>query len=211
MDKVFKVAILGAPGAGKSRVAKEACSLLSNKQPHWAVVDGYVGALSKTTGITFGAESNFPHNLSVITHRWVKEAEVFNKGLNCITCGSIYESILYSTFTTMFKSPDEQQIMRDQIFNNVMMQALGALENTTYDYDAMFLIPLSKKLAKKADGTWNQVVDAKLPEVLDAFQKKVILLDEKTNAAKAQTVVDVIGEIEKFYAKHFATNDEQAV
>jgi hypothetical protein len=209
--KLFKIAILGAPGAGKTKVARKVVQLLQDPEPKWIVVDGYVNQMIKQTGIQFGAKSNFPQNLSVITTRWTKEAEAYNKGLSSITCGSIYESILYSTFATMFRSPDEQQIVRDQLFNNVMMQALGAIEGTTYDYDAMFFIPLNPKVAKNAEGTWDKVIDAKLPEVLEAFQKKVILLDEKTDTAKAESIVEVIGKFHEFYTSLITTNDEQTV
>ncbi|CAM6003651.1 unnamed protein product [Sphagnum balticum] len=111
----------------------------------------------------------------------------------------------------MFNSPDEGQMMRDQIFNSVMMQTLGALENTTYYYDAMFLLPLEGTSLKNAEGTWNQVVDAKLPEVLDAFQKKAILLDQKTISAKAETIVQVVEKVKEFYGSLITEDDEPAI
>lgn len=210
----LKIAIIGAPGSGKSTVARKAQSLLKVDNPKWAVVDGYINELTRKTGITFGAGANFPHNFSVITTRWIKEAEHYHNGVSTITCGTIYESILYSTFPTMFKTPEEMnQNPREQLFNQVMMQMLGAIESTTYDYDAMFFLPYATKDIPTDESKfgWDHVVNAKLPEVLDAFQKKVVLLDQKTAKAKAETIVEVVKKLEEFYANIAPTNDQPAV
>lgn len=207
----MKIAILGAPGSGKTKVARKAVKLLNEPTNDWAVVDGYVDKLINDTGISYGAFANFPQNLSVITTRWIKEEESRRQGRNTLTCGSIYESILYTTFTTMFSSPDEGTMMREDMFNGIMMQALGAIEKTTYEYDAMFLLHYDKKTFDAKHDTWEQVVDAKLPEVLSGFNKNVILLDQKTDKAKAESIVEVVGKINEYYASILAENEQPTV
>lgn len=210
----LNIALLGAPGSGKSSVARKIVALTkqSNALGEWGVVDGYVEALSKSTGLIFGPASNFPQNLSVITTRWVKESELYSKGLNVITCGSIYESILYSTLPTMFKTEEEFAAnTAENIFNQIMLQALGALEKTTYHYDAMFFIPFTEKVRLKNERTWAGVVNAKLPEILEGFTKQVILLDQKTVQDKAEYAIQGILKIKEIYAQIIAANVESGV
>src|ERR1700746_118260 len=110
----MKIALIAAPGSGKTAVAKRAMNKL-NKNPQWEskwkVIDGYVEQLSKRTGLPFGEVSTIPHNLAVITDRWVREGEAMHRGFHTITCGSIYESFMYSSFAAMFISSNEQQMV----------------------------------------------------------------------------------------------------
>lgn len=210
--KHMKIAILGAPGSGKTKIARKAINLLNTKYDRkWGAVDGYVDELTKITGMDFGFTANFAQNLSVITARWVKEAEYYNKSNSTITCGSFYESFLYASFTTMLTSPNETAMLRDDMLNQVNMQALGSIEKTTYDYDAMFLLRYNQQTWEAKADTWDQVVDAKIPEVLDGFGKNIILLDQKTDKAKAETIVEVVGKIDDYYASLITEDDEQAV
>ncbi len=208
--KPIKIALLGAPGSGKSKIARKTVSLLK-PETDWTIIDGYVNNMSKQTGIDFGPSSNFAQNLSIITSRWIKEAEAYKKQYNTITCGTIYESIIYSTFNTIFSSPDESAIIKENYINQILMQALGALELSTYDYDAMFLLRLNEQKLKENKHTWIQVVDAKLLDALEGFNKKIIILDEKTDTEKAKTVVEVIGKINEYYKTLASENVEQTI
>jgi hypothetical protein len=189
----MKVALLGAPGSGKTAVAKRARTQLNKTDP-WKVIDGYVERLTLRTGLPFGELSTIPHNLAVITNRWVLEAEAQRDGLNTITCGSIYESIIYSTFSTMFVGSIEGEMLYDDRYRDVMMHALGAIEGSTYDYDAIFWLPWTQEHYEQETGTWASVVNAKIPEALDGFGKAVIPL-VGTDKVRADRVVEVIRAI----------------
>lgn len=209
----LNIALLGAPGSGKTAVARKTVSLIKRsggELGEWGVVDAYVDAISRNTGIPLSVSANFPQNLSIVTARWVKEAELYHKGMSVITCGSIYESILYATLPFMLKAPEDMN-PGENIFNQVMMQALGALEKTTYHYDAMFFLPFNPKMLAKNEHTWGGVINAKIPEVLEGFGKQVIVLDQKTVDAKASVVVESISKIREFYAKIIAANVEPGV
>jgi hypothetical protein len=204
----MKIALLGAPGANKSKVARLTLARMKRLElGQWAVIDGYVEKLQQRTGLPYGEASGFTHNLSVITDRWVREAEAMNKGYNSITCGTIYESIMYSSFGTLFVSPYEAQMVEDQLYYQVMMQALGALESRTLDYDAIFWLPWSQRVAEEHEGTWDAVLNAKLGETLDGFGRYVITLIG-TDKQKADRVVEVIRAIHKVKTP---PDDEQSV
>jgi hypothetical protein len=206
----MKVALLGAPGSGKSKVARLSLRRLNRlpleKLPgdqtnppgrQWKIIDGYVEKLQERTGLPFGEISTFPHNLAVITDRWVREAEAQGQGLNTITCGSIYESILYSTFSTLITSSREDGMVHDQMFHQVMMHTLGALESSTYDYDAIFWLPWTQEHYDQDVHSWAAVVNAKRPEALDGFSKSVIPLigSDKVRADRVVEVIRAIAEI----------------
>lgn len=53
------------------------------------------------------------------------------------------------------------------------MGSLGLLATLTYDYDALFYLPLTGE----SEHAWPGVVDAKLPEVLTGQYKQAIILD----------------------------------
>lgn len=211
VEPPMKIAFLGAPGAGKTRLARKVIRML-NKLPeapggNWTIVDGYVDDLTKTTGLPFGADSNFPQNLSVLGKRWMEEVGQTYRGNSTITCGSLYETVIYSTFITLNDMETESEIVSRNAFNQLMMQTLGALEVSTYDYDAIFYLPWSAD-RRSLEHSWDAVVDAKLPEVLDGFSKVYFTLDQKTQKAKADRVIDVIGKIYEYYHEIAASNNE---
>jgi hypothetical protein len=216
----MKIALLGAPGTGKSAIAKRAVKIL-NTLPlgdligdqtnppgkQWKVIDGYVERLAKRTGLFQEELATIPQNLAVITERWVLEAEAQNKHINTITCGSLYETIIYSSFTTLFTPMGEGSLVYDQLFNQVMMHALGALEGSTYDYDAIFWVPWTQEHFESDQDSWNAVLNAKLPEALDGFNKVAIPL-LGTDKERADRVVEVLRIIA---ASTSPSDDEPAV
>lgn len=209
----MKIAILGAPGSHKTQVAnslkrKLEKSPLEDSLAQWKVIDGYVEKLQERTGLPFGHMSTFPHNFTVITDRWVRESEAMMKGYNTITCGSIYESILYATFSTLFTSSVEEIMIYDQLFYKCMMEALGGLEQRTFDYDLMFFLPWTEEQEQELEGTWDAVVNAKIPEVLDGFSKHAVTL-RGTDAQKAKTAAQFVGAFWK--AAQIATYDQPSV
>src|ERR1700733_12132818 len=103
----MKVALLGPPGSGKTKIANRLRKLLDGQ---WKVVDNYIDTLVRRTGQPFGVNVNYYGHLAAITARMVAEWEAENKGLNTITCGSIFESIIYAA-TMQFMPLDETYML----------------------------------------------------------------------------------------------------
>lgn len=187
----MKIALLGRPGSGKTRLAN---ALIQSRGPEWVKVDRYVERLQKRTGWPFAHLSDYRHNLAVIFERWLEEEEMQLKGYHTITCGTIYETIIYTLAQEMrlFHWEDPRLQEQEKLIVSIMSRALGVLEARYFDYDALFYLPLEKD-----DDTWGMVVDQKIPEVLDAFHKSAIGLEVKSVKDRVDTVNVVIDNIIK--------------
>lgn len=217
----MKVAILGAPGSGKTEVgkriaarlnrdAKEAAIASSGSEPirRWKLIDDYVKDLSKRTGRRYGSEGDIPHNAQVMTERWTREAEALHQGFHTVTCGSIYETILYTAFTRLTPPTDEQEMMAWSQEAQVAMQFLNLMEQMTFNYDVLLYLPLGDHNHTMG---WSRVIDAKLPEVLEGCFRYAVPLNESTLRQKVTHGLKVIRFIrdQADAVEAEATSDEQ--
>lgn len=180
----MKVALLGAPGSGKTRVANALALKLNEPGDSWTwkVVDKYVERLRKRTDLPYDYRADFPQNFQVMTERWVAEAQALKDYENTITCGSIYETLAY-TLAVQFPSPrSESEMLAQTEYLNVCYRFLGAMEDTTADYDLLFYLPY-----KQMEDSWHGIVDQKIPQVLEAEFRRAYTLSgttkERVNAA----------------------------
>jgi len=190
----MKIALLGAPGSGKTTIARK----FNRGRSYWHVVDGYVEKLQRRTGFAFGADANFAQNLIVITERWMLEWEFYKNKLNTITCGTAYESFIYSALQTYFVSATETELVRDQRFLQVMGTFFSTLAHVYYDYDALFFLPYDALKTESEQHSWHGVLNAKIPEVLAGSGKQAIVLTG-TDREKVNTIKTTIKEIQEYY------------
>lgn len=181
---IIKVGILGAPGAGKSRLANKLAKALTHdenalgprKYP-WKVIDGYVEKLSKRTGLTFGPIYNrhaYRCNLQVVAERWTLEDQALSRGCNTITCGTIYDTVVYASAQSM-EIPylgNEQLILEEALIARSMMEMYSVVSDITFDYDCLLYLPAPDV---KRD-SWDAVVDAKVLDVLEGQNRTAIEL-----------------------------------
>lgn len=177
----MKIALLGAPGSGKTKLARA----IAKKLDGCTVVDNYVQKLQKQIGAPFGPNSSFPAEIEVLGARWTAEDSV--KTEHSVTCGTLYESIIYASSITPW-SVGEQTLIEDQIYVQTMMSAFGALGIKTYDYHALFYLPWENR---ESDHSWDAVVNAKIPEVLAGFGLAYVTLTG-TNKQKVERVTELI-------------------
>lgn len=195
----MKVALLGAPGSGKTKVAQaisRRLNALAGDRPeeHWAVVDGYVDRLAKRTGFPYGVEADWPMNVQVMGHRWEAEAHAVKDGNNAICCGTMYETMVYGSIyslTTIRQPHTEREMLQVSEYHAALMSFMGAMENTTMDYTVMFYLPYEGE-----EHSWEAVVDAKLDGVLEAFYRKAYTLTGSTRE-KADAAAEAIREIQR--------------
>lgn len=192
----MKIALLGAPNSGKTAVAKALSRKLQAANPgeSWAVVDKYVEKLTAKTGRPFGVEADYTEHFAVVTARWVAEWEAESKGRNVITCGSIYESLIYAA-TLSFVPQSEADLLDFQLYSQASMNALGVFEFVTFEYDAMFYLPWQDP-DEATVHSWDGVINAKIPEVLTGHGKYAVTLNgtDQERAAEAFNFVSRIAE-----------------
>jgi hypothetical protein len=194
-----KVSLLGAPNSGKSKFARSLARRLNREcEQKWKVIDGYVDSLAKQTGRTYGDVYDrraFPLNIQVLAERWRLEDEATNLGFHTITCGSIYETIIYAAAqgVPIATASDEQWMLNETYIAQTMMSALALLSELRFDYSMMFYLPLSKSddWLKESDRDWSTVVDAKLSEVLEGQGRWARIL-EGTDKVKLYDAIEII-------------------
>lgn len=180
----MKVALLGAPGSGKSKLAARLARRLNTKGPlwdppaprpggQWKVIDDYVGKVTPDAGPIFD-RSVYPINIQIASQRWILERQAASKHQSTITCGTIFETIIYAAAhgLTLNRIPDESLFFEEAEISKQMMESFATLAMITFDYDALFYLPHPGETEK----TWNSVINAKLPEVLEGAMKQAIVL-----------------------------------
>ena len=184
----MKLALLGGPGSGKTVIGRRLVSRLHKTEP-WALIDGYVEKFCTRTGQTAGVQATYLSNVQLITERVNLEQEAQLKEVNTVTCGSIYESLIYTGVLGTVMPANEQDRIDIYSISQAFMTTLGYLERLTFDYDVLFFLPLPPELAEAH--TWEAVVNAKIPEVLEGLFKAAILLDgtPRQNVDYAEQIV----------------------
>lgn len=184
----MKVAILGAPGSGKSAVGGALVRNLNRGRGSWKLIDGYVDGLAAKTGREYGVKGDIPHNIQIMAERWTREAQALHAGHSTITCGSIYETIIYTALTRLRPPVDEQELLDWTHEARTTMQFLNLMEQMTFNYDVLLYLPVGDD----AKNTWHEVIDAKLPEVLSGCFRYAVPLREPTLRQKVKHGLKVI-------------------
>lgn len=185
----MKVALLGAPSAGKTRVANGLISRLNGGNFTWQTVDHYVTKLAKRTGLPYDYKADFPQNFAVVAERWNAEAQARKNYENTITCGTIYDTYAYALAVEFPRPHTEAQMVAQAEYMDICWRFLGAMEDVTADYDLLFYLPYKDPVPESAPivDRWHAVVDQKIPEVLEAEFRRAYTLSgttkERVNAA----------------------------
>lgn len=170
----MKVAILGAPTSGKTVVGRRLTTRLNKNEPKsWTLIDGYIEKFCTRTGNLSGL-TVYSANLQLITERLSLEQEAEMKRQSTITCGSIYESLIYTGILGTLQLDSEQARVENYLVAQSVMTTLGYLERMIFDYDALFFIPFPDEKAE--EHTWDAVVNSKIPEVLEGLFKMAVTL-----------------------------------
>lgn len=191
----MKIALIGAPGSEKSKYARRIANRLNKESKTWKVIDGYVDHLRDSTGNPYGLDADYLANFEIAFTRRILEDEARHKGQNTITCGTIYETVVYGGIYSLGipHIENEQTKVSQTLVAQLCMGTLGVLETQYFDYDAMFYLPLENE-----ERTWEHAIDAKIPEVLEGFFKQTVVL-EGTDRQKVNVATQIIEEISAVY------------
>jgi len=203
-----RIAIVGAPGSGKSAFAKLLAAELRERDKEVRVVDGYVQKLQKKTGYAFDIHATVPQNLQVLFHRWTLEQEAEKAGCEIlITAGSLYESILYGAFRVNSDAilyPKDKTV---QVHGRVGMEAFGMVQSLIATHDLLFWLPYTEKQIVKKGRSYDVAVNEKLPEVVDGYFRRLNVL-EGNGPRKIKDALKAIGAVERWKAENPSPSDE---
>lgn len=189
-----RIAIVGAPGSGKSALANKISERIppgpivigDTSWPSGAIVDGYAQRLSDDTDIALGHFAGYTNNLQVAFERlrWERGAEAQARQTDrplawMITCGTLIETVIYTGFhsKSILTAPDDVaqvEILRAES----VAYTLAQLTWDTWEYDYVFVNPLAEA---ERDQSWNSILDADLIKGLEAFFIDHVVLDPETS------------------------------
>lgn len=133
---MMRIALVGVPGAGKSRIARKL-----EKEFGFPVIDGYVDRLESQIDKSLGFNADFIPNLGVAYERLFREWEVLKDEDSYIICGTVLESACYTSIwaaSTMHLA--ESQIIQRQSINAIM-DIFGIITVENWAYDLVFYLP----------------------------------------------------------------------
>lgn len=211
----LRIAIIGAPGSGKSTFAKALATKLRAekdevKRQTVKVVDGYMDSLIKRTGYAFDIFATYPQNLQILFERWTREQEAEKDGCDTlITVGSLYETILY----TGLRVNSELALKADktiQMQGRVSMEMLGVIQSLVATHDLLLFLPYTSKLLAEKGRSYDVAINEKLPEVLAGYFRPITPL-AGTTKTKVQDALIAIKSIEAWKTENAAVDDQPAV
>lgn len=165
----MRIAILGAPGSGKTELAEALKPKLEGKTQ---IIDNYVEQIGAECDLAMGGEATYIGNLYVALGRYARERKARGCGCyaNIITCGTLIESSVYATLNAMtgMSKPDEQSANWTRITN--FMNILGSIYQDTVlaegeGYDQAYVL---SHVIKNQDPVAEQV-DKSLFMALNTF------------------------------------------
>lgn len=182
----MKIAILGAPGVGKTALAHELAPLLERwNNERWYVLDDYVQELRNTTRLEYGGFGDFVDDLQVVFKR--REWELAHEGQrNTIMVGTVLDSAIHN----FIRVEEEAKTRRDIGIINERLRAIaatfGLLYTDSWDYDYAFLLRSSDDFGKG------------LEDLISTYRAPVLSFNpEVPDDEKAQTAFEAIRAFEE--------------
>ena len=186
----MKVAIIGAPNAGKSELAK-ALQEAAQDKVKFDIVDDYVSHLSEETDTAYGHFAGYIGNFEVVFERLRQERISHLKNVNTITVGTVVDSMIYAAHFSQFAAANATNARAEHARASTTMNMFGMLVADTYDYDLTFYLPYSTEYRQEHEGEWDTLLDQEYISALIGINIGVVVLDgsDAENLAKALQAV----------------------
>lgn len=186
----MRIGILGAPGAGKSKLVRALA-----KEHGLTPVDGYVQRLQKATDLALGPWASYSEHFMVAGHRLAAENKA---GLDKRVCaGTIIDSIVYAAVKSdvaMAAGPDAARAV--YLSAQASMQGLALIYSETWDYDISFWLPYSEEERLARSGTWEVAIDDAYPAVVESYSVPNTFAFEGGHFDRLKVINDTIEMIE---------------
>lgn len=198
----MRIAILGAPGAGKSEFAKELRDELRRTVVgFFAIIDGYMESLQARTHLAYGPFGNHIDDLQVVFKRREWELEV--PADHIISVGTILDSTAHCFVRSedTAHTPRELSLTRERL--RTVAETFGLLYTDTWDYDYAFYLPY------RGDDPYSRLIDTALVDLMRSYAPPVFSFKpEVKNDEKASTAAQTITLLE---AEQLPSSDRPGV
>lgn len=160
----MKIAVIGAPGSGKSEFAKRLGVRLLEEDLDFRIVDNYVQHLQEDTDLALGPWASYAENYMIAGVRIAEEYTAATHGDPTITVGSIIETICY---TAIIGDIRLGQIEDDATFMEAQaaMNGMAVIYGQTWDYALSFYLPLENETGEN----WEHKLDKAIPRCAESF------------------------------------------
>lgn len=122
----MKIAIIGAPGSGKTTLAKQIA-----KKKELKVVDGYAERFAKRNDLAIGFFGGYSTTLGIALDRVFEENKADN---DYVLCGTTLDSLMYIAMSSP-KNPNQVDFMRAKTY----LESVAILYFDYWSYDHVFV------------------------------------------------------------------------
>lgn len=186
----YRIGLIGAPGAGKTRLA----SAIKRAMPeeNFLVVDNYVEKICKKLDMAKGVDASYLPNMHIVSTREQEVRKASLESRNFIVCGTIFESLCYSGFhaEVIANSPGDQDTKSSLLareVNSAQLFAYMALDTMMYlthlfylpITDPEIIVAVSKHNDPSSPPGEEEVLDKTIQDALQRFGNPATVLKEK--------------------------------
>lgn len=182
----MRIGILGAPGTGKSKLARAL-----GKEYDLTVVDGYVQRLQKKTDLALGPWSSYSEHFMVAGERLANEYKVGPD--KRITVTTIIDTLAYAAVksdVTMHQGPEAARAT--YLVAQAAIQGLTMMFNETWDYDVAFWLPYTDEQIREKSGTWELALDSAYPTMIESFGVPYTFALDGDHASRLKVIREII-------------------
>lgn len=179
------IALLGAPGSGKTRLKEALIERLDKDEPkcdscppQTVGVDHYIDGPVREKGVyEVGLDGGYMANISIAVARYNSERSFGHmaKPETMITCGTVIETAVYTAMhferTLAIKTTDEEKFEEAKRFEGCVSM-LAVLFMDTFKYDKAFYLPA---LTQPKDNRWL-TFERNLQAAFQAYNAPVVPL-----------------------------------
>lgn len=186
----MKLAILGAPGSGKTDFARELIGLLAKGDyDRFWLIDNYVDDLRACTRLEYGGFGSHVDDLQVVFKR--REWELAWAHANTVTVGTVLDSTVHCFVRSDEAARNRREVSLKTEHLRTIAGTFGLLYTDIWDYDYAFM------LRYKGDDWHSRMIDAGLNDIITAYHAPVLTFkSEVPDDEKASTAARTIHALE---------------
>ncbi len=177
------IALIGAPGAGKTKLASAIADELIKSDGQCAecntpvaVIDGYAEKIRDHGSYEIGLDGGYMVNVAISMERYnLERTATYGRAKTLVSCGTVLESAVYLAQhferTLQLITEDEERIQEAQRIE-ASIKMLAAIYMDTFKYHRAFYVP---PLAPNTEDRWA-AFDRNLQASFSAYNAPVIPL-----------------------------------